>query len=601
MAMARNRVVSINGQINLYTIVDTSTTPLTDAQMDTISTFLRHQELGYDLVNVPVYESGPFPSSKNEVAKDKVEEVKLSIDSLGSTYTTYQRNGFVYSDYYTEEVSAGTWWVKAALATIAPVPGATVTATWSNICVDPGLLACWVAYADTVCDVPYVFTSQSVLPNRNNILDADGEPVPVLPWAKIISNWKIMYENNGETAAGALFDNATLMSADLFICYQICSCMYSPFGQCAYESFYAGPSIDQGNTDPWSRLLFTANWRSPVYLPSIITEAIASVAEQTIIKSTQAGITRSFQVFNIVGWPISISPDAKTDTFINLERVVTALQSATYLLTYRRFLKLNLNPEYKVNKAVMPYFFIHAPVSKSIKLPDTIVTEAFDAIVSPYSTRYIEDHNLHLLARCMFWPRVYDISQNMVVWMPIIDLKTALPDGGTWNVMEPIIDLDQLSYLCLDMSFLADGCEMDAYLNKMRTSHLGFFAALAGLLPTALKVGTALFKTIAKPKDIDKATEPPPTASTGPSVDAAQTNNMAMAGVSSLQQTTSGAAGSGGTVDLSSTVNVDPVQRVLEAGKKVVANKRVRQAVTFGGKALRFGRSFYNNYKKSQE
>jgi len=119
---------------------------------------------------------------------------------------------------------------------------------------------------------------------------------------------------------------------------------------------------------------------------------------------------------------------------------------------------------------------------------------------------------------------------------------------------------------------------------------------LAGLLPVAIKVGTALFKTIAKPKAIDSVTQ---NDKSGAAVDREQTNNMAMAGVSSVSQTINGEPGSGGTVDLSGTVNVDPISKVLEAGKKYVKGKKLTQAVTFGGKALKFGRSFYNNYKKS--
>jgi len=525
-------------------------------------------------------------------------EVELSIDTIGSVYTIFNDSGYVYSDYYTEEVSAGSWWVKAALATQTAADGVVATATWSNISVPPGMLASWVAYMDTVCDVPYIFTSSNWLPSAAITSDSEGAPIEIPFWSDMINNWKTIYTNNNDTPTGELFTSVNSWASYFFGVYNFVSCMYSPFGQIMGDSFYGNGSAQNGTT-PWFRLLFAANWRTPVYLPSIITEALASTAEQSIIKATQNGQTRSFQVFHIAFWPqISYTDSTKQHDYLSLEEMVETINKMAYLLTYRRFIKLNLNPEYKVNKAVMPYFFLHVPLNKTISVAGNLRNEAFDAVVSPYSVRYIEDHNLHLLSRCMLWPKVFYISQNLVVWLPIIDLKPMLPDGATWDVDEPVFNVDQFSYLCVDMSYLADGCEMDSYLNKLRTSHLGFFAALAGLLPTALKVGTALFKTIVKPKDIDKASEPAPTAATGPNVDAAQTNNMAMAGISSLQQTTAGDPGSGGTVDLSSTVNVDPMQKILEAGKKAITNKKLRQAVTFGGKAIKFGRSFYNNYQK---
>jgi len=350
--------------------------------------------------------------------------------------------------------------------------GSTVTATWSNIAPTAPMLAMWVSYADTVCDIPYVFYTQPYLayliPSPTL---SPATPAPV--YIDVLNAWTEIYTNNGEALTGKLFADLNETSHTMFKVFNFAACLYSPFGQIAQELVVSSIDPDQGGSSPFERLLFSSTWRTPIYLPSIFTECIASVAEQTIIKSTQEGFTHSVQIFNVPSWPVYET--TTLNQYVSIFNMTSSLVGWEQILNYRKFIKLNLNPEYKVNKAVMPYFFIHVPIKKTIKLPSGVVEEPFDAIVTPYSARYVEDHNLHVLCRCMPWPRVYDIPQALVSWLPIIDVKPMLPDVDNWDVLLPAFDVYQFSLLCVDMSFMADGCEMDSYLHKLRTSHLGFF------------------------------------------------------------------------------------------------------------------------------
>lgn len=260
----------------------------------------------------------------------------------------------------------------------------------------------------------------------------------------------------------------------------------------------------------------------------------------------------------------------------------------------RKYLKMNLAPEYKVNKAVMPYFFVHVPLTRPYKTDTGTTDKVFDAIATPYSLKYITEHNLHIFARTLFWPRLWQITPSVLEWFNIVDL-VPLDDPQTtsyYTVVDPFL----LAVLSVDASYLADGCEVDDYMHKMRTTHLGFFAALAGLLPTAIKAGVSLFKAVTKPSVVD---EPPPKDSTA-NVARAQTVNMAEAGISSLTQVLAGPPGSGGTVDLSKDVQIDPVEQTLELGKKVFRGKKMEKYIDVAGRAVRIGRSFYKHYKNQK-
>lgn len=597
-AWAKNRIVSYSGNNTLiimeWIIAASTMVPLTPLQTEKWATFFRMRQMAYDVVNVPVTESSSFPSSHSDTPSSPVNHVKLTLSQIGSSYCFYEVDNvgnYIVYDTMMETVQTGSWWIKAALSFSISnkVIGETVS-SWRGICVHPNTLAAWVAYADTVSDVPYVISaSYPYLPYVNKTT----VPSQLAEFQSILFNLKAASSVAGVELTLGFFALSSNDQAEIFrAIFMFIGCIYSPFGLFASGSM--ARLQDTTSKDLDLRFAFATSYRGPSFFPSILHECQASLAESTIIKATQYGVTRTFQVFNMQFWPgISTTTEnepnglnATNYSYYTVQQMIQFLTLWEGAFVYRKYLKMNMFPEFKVNKAIMPYFFLHVPYQR----PGPAGIQLYDGLVTPYSTKYIEDHNFQMLGRSLIWPKVYQISPSMVEWLSIVDIRELPAGSKPWNLT--LTDLPLLGYLCIDSSYQSDSCEIDEYLKEMRSKHLGFFAALAALAPSVISLGTSLFKAITKPSTVDAAMSTPQTKD-----DQIQTSNMSKAGISMLQQTTAGAPGSGGTLDLSRNVQVDPIDNIIDTGKRVFTNRQTHKYVDFAGKALKIGRTMFRGYK----
>jgi hypothetical protein len=511
---------------------------------------------------VPAYESGPFVSHQPGDPEKAAQHEKLTLNGIGSSYvySVYDTDATTYAlnDYLLSNTPLEVWWFKATIAVVEstqaliPPPSVPFAQVYRGIAVPAGTIQQMLMYMDTYQDVPFValtsFRFERTAEFLNLLIDQlHLAAEDVLEWALLPNfEWPLPLQ--------------TEMGQFLQWLLELANSMYAPFG--IWDTQYA-----IGNDDLfYASMFYACNFRGPLYLPSVLVETLAIHVDSVILKTINGGVTRTCQYIHMATFPSTTGAQMP----IPIDEVASIVDQALNMMRLRRYMKLNYLPENRPAKALAPYTAICVPADRN--------GQQVTIYSSPYEQRYIDDHNLQILTTCFIWPTLVLAPVDMVATMTTVAMKQSVwydvmhHDGA--NLARVI------SCLMLDASYGSDGCELDAYFDKMRHSYLGFWQVLAGLLPNIISSGANLIKGILKPSTtnsmvgaLGKAQDVLATVSSVSS-GAGDMVKLAQAGLRSMQVTTPGPPSDGMSLDL-------PLDRTLvpkpepQIGKKSMKRPRV--------------------------